>query len=148
MTDEYSNVHYWNSPPDRDEALRVIYRFLKAMSDKRPDEAMTYLLVKDMPYFQQVLHDTILKYLEMIVEDEEFEDFSSRNLALEITDPELLNEDDTTPEFSGRHFVLNTDETVSLYIGINGQVTPIRLHFSLINRDELYYLMLSRITVS
>src|SRR5688500_2467578 len=102
MTDEYSNVHYWNSPPDRDEALRVIYRFLKALSDKRPDVAVKWLFVKDMPFFQQALHDTILKYLEMIVEDEEFDDFSSRNLAQEITDPELLKEDETMPEFTGK----------------------------------------------
>ena len=141
-----NNLFYWKKLPDRDEALELIYSFLRALSAKDPKRAEELILVKDMQYFQRALHDSLLQYLEMVIEDDDWTDYEGKNLALEIDDPAKLDEDLTMPEFSGKHFDLVKDESVSIQIGMRETVTPIRLHFALAESDELYYLKLQRIT--
>src|SRR6185437_12509111 len=117
MTKQQS-PHYWKTLPDRDEALEVIYGFIRAFHDKRPD----------------------------VIEDLDWDEYIGKNLAYEVEDPSALDEDLMLPEFSGKHFVLDKNEIISVQIGMREQVTPIRLHFALLESDELYYIKLQRIT--
>jgi hypothetical protein len=141
-----NTLFYWKKLPNRDQALDLVYEFLRALSQKDTKHAEELILVKDMQYFQRALHDSLLQYLEMVIEDDDWTDYEGRNLALEIDDPAKLDEDLTMPEFSGKHFDLIKDETVSVQIGLRETVTPIRLHFALAESDELYYLKLQRIS--
>ena len=145
MTKQQS-PHYWKTLPDRDEALEVIYGFIRAFHDKRPDVAEALVMVKDMEYFQKVLDESLKAYLAMVIEDLDWDEYIGKNLAYEVEDPSALDEDLMLPEFSGKHFVLDKNEIISVQIGMREQVTPIRLHFALLESDELYYIKLQRIT--
>lgn len=141
-----NNLFYWKKLPNRDQALELVYAFLKALSTKNTLQAEKLILVKDMQFFQRALHDSLLQYLDMVIEDDDWTEYEGKNLALEIDDPAILDEDLTMPEFSGKQFDLAKDESVSIQIGLRETVTPIRLHFAVAESDELYYLKLQRIT--
>jgi hypothetical protein len=145
MTKQQS-LFFWKSLPDRDDALVIIYSFIRAMHEKNPEKAAGLAIVKDMELFQNALHESLMAYLNMVVEDENWEEYLTKNLAFEVDDPIDLDEDLMIPEFSGKQFVLNTDEKISIQVGMRGQVTPIRIHFTIQENDELYYLKLQRIT--
>jgi hypothetical protein len=140
-------IFYWQKLPNRDQALEVIYGFLRALSEKNPAEAAKLVQVKDMKYFLTALHDSLLKHLEMVVEDENWEEYEGKNLSMEIDDPANLDENLTMPEFTGRHFDLGKEEGISVQLGLRSQVTPIRLHFGLSEHgDGTYFIKLQRIT--
>jgi hypothetical protein len=143
---EYPTQFGWPSLPDRDQALDLIYDFLRALNKKETEKAGDLILVKDMDYFLQALHNSLIKYLQMIIEDEDWDKYQTMNLALEIDDPANLKEEETLPEFTGTHFTLAKGEDVSVQIGLRGNVTPIRIHFAVMEADELYFLRLQRIT--
>jgi hypothetical protein len=143
---EYPTQFGWQQLPDRDEALRLVYDFLRSLHLHELKRAGELVLVKDMDYFLEVLHNSLQKYLSMVIEDEDWEKYNGMNLALEIDDPDILKEEDTIPEFSGNQYVLSNNEDVSVQIGLRGQVTPIRVHFAVVCADELYFLKLQRIT--
>ena len=140
------SLHYWKTLPDRDEVLEFIYGFIRALHEKNPDLAQSFVMVNDMEFFIKTLDNSLRSYLNMVIEDEEWNDYEEKNLAFEVEDPALLDESLTVPEFSGKQFVLNKNETVSMQVGMREQVTTIRLHFVLIESDELYYLKIQRIT--
>lgn len=140
------SLHYWKTLPDRDEVLELIYAFIRALHDKNPKQAESFVMVNDMAFFQKVLDESLRAYLNMVIEDQEWDDYLERNLAFEVDDPLVLDEVLMQPEFSGRQFVLSPNETISLQIGMREQVTPIRLHFILLETDELYYIKIQRIT--
>jgi hypothetical protein len=141
-----SDLFHFHSLPDRDEVLQVIYDFLRAMGKHDTVLASRLVMIKDMPYFVKVLHDSLIQYLDLVIEDDQWEDYEGRNMAFEVDDPAHLDEDLTQPQFSGKKFMLEPNETVSVQIGLKGRVTPIRLHFTLLEADALYYLKLQRIT--
>ena len=147
MTKQQS-LFYWKTLPDRDEALEVIYAFIRCLHEKDPLKAGTFVMVRDMDFFLKSLHDSFKAYLHMVIEDEDWEEYEEKNLALEIDDPADLDENLMMPEFSGKHFVLERDEKISVQAGLRKQVTPIRLHFSVQENDELYYIKIQRITAS
>jgi hypothetical protein len=136
----------WKTLPDRDDALVIIYGFIRAMHENNLQKAAGLVLVKDLDAFEKALHDSLMAYLNMVIEDEDWKAYETKNLAFEVDDPIELDEDLMIPEFSGKQFVLSTDEKISVQVGMRGQVTPIRIHFILQENDELYYLKLQRIT--
>jgi hypothetical protein len=141
-----SDLYHFHSLPDRDEVLHRIYDFLRAMGSHDVDKAARLVMVKDKQHFVRVLHDSLIQYLDLVIEDDQWEDYEGRNMAFEVDDPANLDEDLTQPQFSGTHFVLELNEAVSVQVGLKGRVTPIRLHFALVEADALYYLKLQRIT--
>jgi hypothetical protein len=145
MTKQQS-VFYWKMLPDRDEALEKIYAFIRFLHEHDPEKAAGMVMVRDMDYFQKVLHDSLMAYLHMVIEDEDWAEYENKNLALEVDDPAELDEDLMLPEFSGKHFVIDKNEKISVQVGLRGQVTPIRLHFGIQENDGLYYLRLQSIT--
>jgi len=140
------SLHYWKTLPDRDEVLELIYAFIRALHDKNPVQAESFVMVNDMAFFEKVLDDSLRAYLNMVIEDQEWDDYLEKNLAFEVEDPSVLDEVLMQPEFSGKQFVLSPNETISLQIGMREQVTPIRLHFILLEADELYFIKIQRIT--
>jgi hypothetical protein len=145
MTKEQS-LFYWKMLPDRDEALEVIYRFIRFIHEGAQEKAGGMVVVRDMDYFIKTLHDSLMAYLHMVIEDEDWSVYENKNLAFEIDDPADLDEDLMMPEFSGKHFVVDADEKISVQVGLRGQVTPIRLHFGIQEHDGLYYIKLQSIT--
>jgi hypothetical protein len=143
---ENSKLYHFKSLPDRDEVLQVIYDFLRAMGQHDTSKAGRLILIKDMVHFVKVLHDSLIQYLDLVIEDDQWEEYEGRNMAFEVDDPANLDEDLTQPQFSGRKFTLEQNEVISVQIGLKGRVTPIRLHFALLEADALYYLKLQRIT--
>lgn len=141
-----TELYFWKKNPNRDDALELVYNFLRAIKRKDTAEAAKLLAVKDMVFFTKVLHDSLLQYLDLVIEDEQWEEFEGKNLAYEIDDPAELDEDLTLPQFSGKNFELTKGEELSVQIGLHGRVTPIRLHFALDEADALYYIKLQRIT--
>jgi hypothetical protein len=65
---------------------------------------------------------------------------------MEIDNPYTMDEDLIRPEFSGNQFVLGKNESFSLFLGLKGYITSIRVHFILVEEDELFYLRLHRLT--
>jgi hypothetical protein len=143
---DYSVLEFWKELPDRDEVLERVYNFLKKLSRKIPDEAVNIVMVGDMKQFLDSLHTALKATLSHIVDDEEFYDYESKNLSLEIDDPFEMDERHIEPEFSGKAYTLGKGEAMSVKIGLKGNVTPVRVHFELIEHDELYYLRLIGIT--
>ncbi|MDQ3072498.1 MAG: hypothetical protein M3Q97_04430 [Bacteroidota bacterium] len=141
-----TQTYYQPAPPNRDDALEIVYNFLKAVAEKDTVRAESFLAVADMSRFLDLLNMSFQKYLDMVVEDEQWEDFRNRDIATEVTDPHLMDEDLTLPEFSGKQFVLSPEETVSVKLALRGQITPIRLHFSVVKSEEGYHLKLYRLT--
>ena len=141
-----TSLFYWDKLPDRDEALETVYRFLRAISQKDTETAKGLVLVKDMAFFERSLHDSLLTYLDMVLEDEQWEEFEDKNLVYEIDDPSTVDEDLSLPEFSGKQFELAKDETISVQLGMHGQITPIRVHFGLGEYNGKYFIKIQRIT--
>ena len=145
MTPDTTN-YTWDHLPNRDEALDTVYAFVKALHVGEPTLAAGFIQVKDMSYFIKALHDGMLSYLDMVIEDEEWDDFEGKNLAFEVDDPQDVNEDDSLPEFTGKEFILTEGETVSVFLSMRGRVTPIRVHFTVVPAGSGYALRLARIT--
>jgi hypothetical protein len=145
MTNQKS-IFYWEALPDRDETLEVIYRFIRSLHEGSPEKAGGLIIVRDMEYFLKALHESLMAYLHMVIEDEDWTAYQEKNLALEVDDPSTLDEDLIMPEFSGKHFVIDKDEKISVAVGLRGQVTPIRLHFGIMEQNGLYYIKLQSIT--
>ncbi|MGZ5243455.1 MAG: hypothetical protein ACXWDO_02530 [Bacteroidia bacterium] len=141
-----TDLYFWKKNPNRDDALELVYNFLRALKRKDDKEAAKLLSVKDMSFFIKALHDSLLQYLDLVIEDEEWEEFESKNLAYEVDDPSDLDEDLTLPQFSGKTFELAKGEELSVQVGLHGRVTPIRLHFAVAEADALYFIRLQRIT--
>lgn len=146
MTEGYKTQFGWNTLPDRDMALELVYDFIRSIGTKNIDKAKSLIVVKDINFFLLSLHQSLIKYLEMVLEDEEWENYATKNLALEIDDPELHDEQLSLPEFSGKEIILKIGETVSIQIGLHDTITPIRLHFVVTEADAIYFLKLQRIT--
>ncbi len=146
MPENTNELYFWKKNPNRDDALELVYSFLRAMRRKNDKEAAKLIAVKDMAFFIKVLHDSLLQYLDLVIEDEQWEEFEGKNLAFEVDDPATLDEDLTLPQFSGKTFELTTGEELSVQVGLHGRVTPIRLHFAVAEADALYYIKLQRIT--
>ena len=140
------SLFYWKTIPDRDDALEKIYAFIRALREKNPAKAGETVMIRDMDFFLKTLHDSLMAYLNMVIEDESWDEYQDKNLAFEVDDPSDLDENLMLPEFSGKQFVLSKNETVSMQVGMREQVTTIRLHFILLENDELYYLKIQRIT--
>ena len=140
------SLFYWKTIPDRDDALEKIYSFIRALREKNPAKAGETVMIRDMDFFLKTLHDSLMAYLNMVIEDESWDEYQDKNLAFEVDDPADLDENLMLPEFSGKQFVLTVDETISLQVGMLGQVTPIRLHFIIQESGDLYYIKLQRIT--
>src|SRR5947208_312875 len=102
---DYLNVAYWKERPNRDEVLERIYRFLQALSQKKPSEAVNFVIIKNMELFMQVLNESLHKYLELAIEDADWDEFKDKDLSMEIDDPTDKDEDLMLPEFSGNKFV-------------------------------------------
>ncbi len=145
MTKQQS-ISYWKTLPDRDEVLERIYAFIRFMHEHELEKAAGMAMIKDVDYFKNVLHDSLMAYLHMVIEDEDWTAYENKDLAFEVDDPAELDEDLMAPEFSGKHFVVDKEEKISVQVGMRGQVTPITLHFSIEENNELYYLKLQRIT--
>ncbi|RYD76738.1 MAG: hypothetical protein EOP53_14155 [Sphingobacteriales bacterium] len=143
---EDTELYFWKKNPNRDDALELVYSFLRNLGLHNDKEAAKLISVKDMGFFTKALHDSLLQYLDLVIEDEEWEEYESKNLAYEVDDPANLDEDLTMPQFSGKTFELEKGEELSVQIGLHGRVTPIRLHFAVAEADALYFLRLQRIT--
>ena len=145
--ENYSNVQYWKECPDRDEVLTRVYAFIRAL--KMPDNAkeLQSVFVKDVSHLRQSLNDGIRQHLSMSIDDEQWEEFESKDLSFEIDDPATQDEDLISPEFSGTSYTLKKNEDLSVKLSFHTYITPIRLHFQLVESDELYYLRVSRLTV-
>ena len=143
----YSNVQYWKECPDRDDALTRIYAFIGAL--KLPDNAaeLQKVFVKDVSHLRQALNDALKQYLNMSIDDEEWEAYEAKDLSYEIDDPASIDEDLIFPEFTGTAYTLCKDESMSVKLSLHSYITPIRLHFQLVESDELYYLRVSKLTV-
>ncbi|MDZ4838861.1 MAG: hypothetical protein SGJ04_02520 [Bacteroidota bacterium] len=135
----------WENLPTRDEALAKITAFVVALSSKELDKANSIILVKDINVLINKLHDSILSYLDMVIDDEQWYQYEEKNLAYELTNPEEIDEEESKPEFSGKTIVLSENEEVSIQLAVLNAITPIRVHFKLVN-DDGYLLQLFRIT--
>jgi hypothetical protein len=145
MTD-FAAVHFWKALPNRDEVLEVAYNFLKELSEKHPEKAASIIMVKDMEKFLASLDDSMKQFLSLAIEDVDWDDLSGKDLSMEIDNPYTMDEDLIRPEFSGNQFVLGKNESFSLFLGLKGYITSIRVHFILVEEDELFYLRLHRLT--
>ncbi len=139
-------LHYWKSLPDRDQVLDRMYNFLKTLAAGDIAVANSMVLVKDINQFMDALHDSLRKYLNLVIEDEQWEQYADSDLIKIIDNPYDLDEDLTQPEFSGKDYVVGVNEDVSVLLSMKGYVTSIRLHFLMVERDELFFLKLLKIS--
>lgn len=134
--------------PSRDEALERAYDFIRAL--KSGDESLAGKLVeiKDMIYFKKVLHDALLNFLDMVIEDDDWYKLENRNLVNEIDDPADIDEEMSLPEFTGKQITMAEEEQLSFKIGSFDFITPVRLHFAIVKKSDTpaYGLKLIRIT--
>jgi len=139
-------LQYWKSLPDRDQVLDRMYNFLKTLAAGNIAKANSMVLVKDINQFMDALHDSLRKYLNLVIEDEQWEQYADSDLIKIIDNPYDLDEDLTQPEFSGKDYVVGVNEDVSVLLSMKGYVTSIRLHFLMVERDELFFLKLHKIS--
>lgn len=133
------NGSFGKVPPNRDEALEKVYDFLRALSEQKPDEAERMVLTNHFRYFRWQL-DLLLRpyWKEMAQEEPEL----TRDLAIEISDPHFMKEQDTNPQFSSNNFQLTEYEGISMCVGIGGEAVPVYVNFTVACADELYFLRL------
>ena len=146
IVENYSNVQYWKECPDRDEVLERIYGFIKALHSKSETLELQKVFVKDTEQFRKAINDALKHYLSHSIEDEEWEEYNAKDLSYEIDDPTHIDEDLVLPEFSGTSYTLKKDEDISVKLSLHHYITPIRLHFQLVESDELYYLRVQKLS--
>ena len=139
-------LQYWKDRPDRDQVLDRMYSFLQTLAAGDIAKANSMVLVKDINQFMDVLQDSLRKYLDDIIEDEQWEEYAATDLIKIIDNPYDLDEDLTQPEFSGKEYVVGVNEDVSVLLSMKGFVTSLRLHFLLVERDELFFLKLLKLS--
>ena len=123
-----------------------MYSFLQTLAAGDIAKANSMVLVKDINQFMDVLQDSLRKYLDDIIEDEQWEEYAATDLIKIIDNPYDLDEDLTQPEFSGKEYVVGVNEDVSVLLSMKGFVTSLRLHFLLVERDELFFLKLLKLS--
>lgn len=130
---------FGKAPPNRDEALETVYDFLRAMAEQKPEEAEALVLAQHFRYFRWQL-DLLLRpyWREMASEEPRLE----RDLAIEISDPYFIKEQDTQPQFTSNSFQLTEQEQLSMRVAICGEAVPVYVNFSVVEADELYFLRL------
>jgi hypothetical protein len=142
----FLNIDYWKTMPNRDMVLEKIYDFVKALSIKEKGHEFREVYIKEIDKLRVLLDDSLKKYLSLSLEDEEWSSFENKDLSYELDNPFEMDEDLVLPEFSGKQYLLVKDETVSIKLSLRGYITSIRLHFMLAEADELFYLRLSKLT--
>lgn len=145
MEPKISLIKYWKELPTRDDALAIVYDFLGELSRRSPETANNILFVKDIKKFRKQLHLALMNYLSHILEDDEWSKYENLDLAIEINHPRDLDEDLSRPEFSGSSFNLHVGEEISVQIGMKGEIIPVRVFFTLVEEDNLYYLRYHKI---
>lgn len=133
--------YYWKKVPNRDEALEKVYAFMKAMAAQDPEKASQCVIVHSMHHFRTQLHRLLLSYIGEILPEEEQKDLGD-DLSLAITDPELVNEDQSQPQFTYNDFYLKEKEVICLKVALKKRITPVQLNFSIYKCDEVYFLRL------
>lgn len=133
--------YYWKKVPNRDEALEKVYAFMKALAAQDPEEASQCVIIDSMINFRSQLHRMLLAYVGEILNEEEQKELGN-DLSLNVTDPELVNEDQTQPNFSNNDFYLMESEIISIRVAIKKRITPVVLNFSIYKSDEVYFLKL------
>jgi len=145
-TDNFTDVFKWDTPPNRDEVLSLIYDSLNTVSSMQPFSVDKQILIKDTRFYLQTLEDALRKHLKMVIEDSEWHLYEAKPLLLSIPNHHEMDEDLMLPIFSGKSFQMAEDEEVSLKIFLMDSITPIRIHFKIISNETYYYLKLIRIT--
>ncbi len=126
--------------PNRDQVLEKIYDFMRALSEKNPDEAEKLVITHSMDEFRWHLDQLLRPYWrEMANENPD----PAGDLSLAISDPHFIKEKDSRPEFSNNDFNLSENEKVSIRVAIKGEVIPVYLYFSVQKFDEIFFLKLN-----
>lgn len=131
--------NYWKELPDRDKVLDKIYEFMKSLSEGNTASAKQYALVSSMEKFCASLDKHLKQYAYFNLEDDELKSLSG-DLSIRITDPEKMDEVQTFPEFSGSSMTVEEGEEITLRVGLNGKATGVKLHFTICEADELFFL--------
>lgn len=132
--------NYFKFKPDRDDILERIYCFMNAISENKFDLAKNMILCDaNINIFLNSLNKHILNYATLYFDDEEI-DYESDSLTNLLDKPTLMKEEDILPVFTGKNFLVETGEIISIRIGIKGYITNIRINFLLEEYDALYYL--------
>lgn len=133
--------YYWKKVPNRDEVLEKVYAFMKALAHQNPEEASQCVIVHSMHHFQTELHRMLLSCAGEVLSENDKQSLGP-DLSLAITDPELVNEDQSQPDFSSNNFYLREKEVISVKVALKKKVTPVTLNFSINKADEVYFLKL------
>lgn len=137
-------MNYWDHLPNRDEVLDKIYKFLRLLSEKKPDEASKWVNVGSMSKFRDALHYHVSDYSIMVFDDEQYMDLPD-DFSIAISDPENLDENDVNPRFSGSQMVLEPNETVTVNIGFRNEILPVSIEFLIYALDGKYFLNLMKV---
>ena len=140
---EFSTTNHWEQPPNRDQFLEKVYDFFDYLSKKETTKAQNLLLNEDFDDIQQRMHQHLDDFAKTYLEDEEYESLSD-NLSLEVSNPYEIDETLLNPEFSGKSFVAEPHETMTLNLAMRGQITNVAARFKIIPRDGAFYLELDR----
>lgn len=140
---EFSTTSHWDTLPNRDQVLEKVYDFFDYLSKKQIQKADALIYGEDIDNIQKKLHQKLNAFVQMELEDEEVKALGD-NLALEVSNPYEIDEVLMNPEFSGKSFVTEPGETLSLRIALRGSITNVVAQFSIVPHDGQFHLQLDR----
>ena len=142
-----SKLFSWNSLPNRDEVMDLIFAFINSFSESSLQKATSLVYITDIELFKKVLDDAFKSWLLMLVDDKEMDEMSLNNLIHQVSNPFEMDEDTMLPTFSNNDFILEELEVITLKLFLKSEISPVRLHFRLEkNPDGSYFLKMIRIT--
>ena len=131
--------NFGKKSPNRDQALEKVYDFMRALAEKRPEEAEKLVITDSLIFFRTQLDQHLRPFWkEMAFEDPEL----TRDLSLEISDPHFVKEQESCPQFSQNGFELKENEQISIKVAVHGEVIPVYLNFTIKKYDEIFFLKL------
>lgn len=141
---EFSTTNHWETLPNRDQVLEKVYDFFDYLSKKETKKASALLLNDDFEEIQKRIHDHLLDFAKMNLEDEEFNELP-HNLAMEVNNPYEVDETLLNPEFSGRSFITEANESMTLNLAMRGMITQISVRFRIVPQNGMFYLQLEQL---
>ena len=135
----------WKKLPNRDEVLDRIYSFIRFISNGENEEAEKLVFLKEKDEFYQSLQKNLEDFLEREMEDDDLSLYSADRIKY-ISDPDQIDENLVMPVFTGNSITVEEGEQVSLFVAFAGEITPVKITFSVFKTEGIYSVKYDSVT--
>ncbi len=138
------NLVFWEEKPNRDQALDRVYAFIEALSEKDLTKAGQFVMLSEPAAFEEKLRKSLEQYITNWYEDDEAGGIQG-DLLEHLTYPGEMDEESVQPEFEGRSFFLEDQETFSIHLSFKKKATNLQFYFTVCEQDALFFVKFQKI---